>query len=724
MISVSHTVYNLFDTKSYTEKLRHGTCHQNENEMSGATKCDVHPSETLLSKDTQTLTNEMFSLKTRRTVSLRRVNCRWLYNQVQASRGIILIDTRSHSKYLQNSIPSALSLPPMPQCSSFEEMFSHMTPETKESLSRKRRHLRDVVLFGNVARRSLVSSGDVTVLASEAAMDTTYDQISEDQTLEDEWNLRLAQALVADGLATSVKILIDGFQTFHYRYPFCTCSFETNLTNRPARTGSGTHCVNYPNEVLEGFLFLGNMWHAQSEDVIRNLGITHVVNASLDIENVFEHENVSYHSVKVKDRPESDISQFFDSTFAFIEEAKRTSHGRVLVHCTQGISRSATLIIMYLMRAHHWSLVTAANFAIASRGVVYPNDGFLRALMQEEFRLYNGNSITEEELDALVQNQLPDRPLPLEVIERRVSDKCSFCFKIFTLLEWRHQCSFCKKDICSKCSSLRIANQPLEKNAMVGEDARRSRRVCDNCVSRLERIQLPRPRKGLHVRYGRCKRLHVSGLSAFAHPVQLFYFEGTESHVLMEILKKRFRIKGNEIIEIENKEGYPITQLSELPDDASIFISKGTTGTIHDNLSLQLDKPSVAAKFAETQSYSEQDGSSIQIIQQKSEECTTLIEPESKSSFDKPISADYVAQKFTELWKLSFPNVNIISQDQVASMCNNIMVADLMLAMSSLSCGTITQEGFLQRLAKLGYSQEEKDVVIPVLQQACGRTIL
>nr|CCA16396.1 dual specificity phosphatase putative [Albugo laibachii Nc14] len=690
--------------------------------MRDATKCDLNPSESALSVNTQMVTRattEIVSLKTKRIVSLRRVNCRWLYNQVQASRGIILIDTRSHPDYLENSIPTALSLPPLPKCSSFDEMLTHMLPETKEALARKKRHLRDVVLFGNVARKSLVASGDVTVLASEAAIDTTYDQ-----TIEDEWNLRLAQALVEDGLVTSVKILIDGFQTFNFRYPFCTCSSETHLTNRPTRTSSGTHCVNYPNEVLEGFLFLGNMWHAQSEDVIRNLGITHVVNASLDIENVFEHENVLYHSVNVKDRPESDISQFFDSTFAFIEEAKRTSHGRVLVHCTQGISRSATLIIMYLMRAHHWSLVTAANFAIASRGVVYPNIGFLLALMQEEFRLYNGNSITEEEFDLLVQNQLPDRPLPLEVIQRRVSDKCSFCCKIFSLLEWRHQCSFCKQDICSKCSSLRIANQPLERKVMIGEDSRRSRRVCDNCVSRLGLIQLPRPRKGLHIRYGRCKRLHVSGLSAFAHPVQVFYFERTESHVLMEILKKRFRIKANEIIEIENKEGNPITQLSELPDDASIFISTGTTGTIHDIASSHQEKPLVVVNDAEIKSSSGENAKNISSTRRKAEECTLLAKIEAKSSFDVAISSDFATQKFTDLWKLSFPNIEIISEEQLVSISKSVMVADLMLAMSSLSCGTITQEVFSQRVTELGYTKEEKDVVIPILQKACGRIIL
>lgn len=191
------------------------------------------------------------------------------------------------------------------------------------------------------------------------------------------WLRKLERLLIEDGLVTSVKLLTDGFLTFKYRYPFYTTSaLLDEISGQLTRTKSGTHNLNYPNEILEGFLFLGNMWHAQSKQVVSHLGITHVVNASLDVGNTFESDGVKYLNVTIKDRPEADISSYFDAAYRFIESAKRTQHGRVLVHCTQGISRSATLVIMYLMRANNWSLVTAVNFAMASRGVVYPEPRF------------------------------------------------------------------------------------------------------------------------------------------------------------------------------------------------------------------------------------------------------------------------------------------------------------------------------------------------------------
>lgn len=52
----------------------------------------------------------------------------------------------------------------------------------------------------------------------------------------------------------------------------------------------------------------------------------------------------------------------------------------VLVHCGAGVSRSATLVIMYLMRHNHWSAQKAKEHCVARRSIVCPNDGFWRTL--------------------------------------------------------------------------------------------------------------------------------------------------------------------------------------------------------------------------------------------------------------------------------------------------------------------------------------------------------
>lgn len=52
------------------------------------------------------------------------------------------------------------------------------------------------------------------------------------------------------------------------------------------------------------------------------------------------------------DVPSENISKHFDAAFEAIDKAARAGE-RVLVHCGAGVSRSATLCAMYLMRKNN-----------------------------------------------------------------------------------------------------------------------------------------------------------------------------------------------------------------------------------------------------------------------------------------------------------------------------------------------------------------------------------
>ena len=65
---------------------------------------------------------------------------------------------------------------------------------------------------------------------------------------------------------------------------------------------------------------------------------------------------------------------FYDS-YRFIEEAKKKG-GRVLVHCIQGISRSATIVISYIMLTHKFTYDETLKFVEQRRKIVSPNLGF------------------------------------------------------------------------------------------------------------------------------------------------------------------------------------------------------------------------------------------------------------------------------------------------------------------------------------------------------------
>lgn len=142
--------------------------------------------------------------------------------------------------------------------------------------------------------------------------------------------------------------------------------------------------VGYPNEIIPGQLFLGDQHHASSEDVLQHLGITHIVNATKTVHNRFPGV-VQYCRIVVEDSDSEMICYHFNIAFRFIDHAlvDNEKH-KVLVHCAQGVSRSATLVIMYLMKKFDWSYSQAYEFAKKHRFQVQPNDGFIDQLKEFE----------------------------------------------------------------------------------------------------------------------------------------------------------------------------------------------------------------------------------------------------------------------------------------------------------------------------------------------------
>jgi len=83
--------------------------------------------------------------------------------------------------------------------------------------------------------------------------------------------------------------------------------------------------------------------------------------------------------IVLSDSTSSNIRPHLDDACKYI--ASKLSQGEnVLVHCQQGISRSASIVIAFLMRERRLSYDVALNFLREKRKCIKPNSGFEHAL--------------------------------------------------------------------------------------------------------------------------------------------------------------------------------------------------------------------------------------------------------------------------------------------------------------------------------------------------------
>ena len=121
------------------------------------------------------------------------------------------------------------------------------------------------------------------------------------------------------------------------------------------------------------------------------LGITHIINCTLDVPNL-NVPGVQSTQIHVDDHPQARLDIHFDRVSDEISTIASRG-GKVIVHCVAGVSRSATLCIVHLMKHHRMSLIKAHEYVKKRRNMIRPNMGFWRQLIDYERRLFGRNTV-------------------------------------------------------------------------------------------------------------------------------------------------------------------------------------------------------------------------------------------------------------------------------------------------------------------------------------------
>lgn len=189
------------------------------------------------------------------------------------------------------------------------------------------------------------------------------------------------------------------------------------------------------DEITPG-LFVGNMACVESERTLRQLKITTVVSVVSKYRNPFPQPSTQYGTTRCRRHPLEKLYNLEDRIVIFVDDTRSDnifrhfegacefiSHqlhkaggrnqagsdtntygkqrgggsvlrdhtvkksGRVLVHCTLGISRSITIIAAYIMWRWGFGAARALQFIKEKRNTASPNEGFIdQLLVWEELR--------------------------------------------------------------------------------------------------------------------------------------------------------------------------------------------------------------------------------------------------------------------------------------------------------------------------------------------------
>ncbi|KAF4314544.1 putative dual specificity phosphatase protein [Botryosphaeria dothidea] len=126
-------------------------------------------------------------------------------------------------------------------------------------------------------------------------------------------------------------------------------------------------------------LYIGGLFTLRRREALAQANITHVVSVlrlplDRDLFTPF-----TQHIVEVDDVDDENLLEHFPQTNRFIQDGLDHGGG-VLVHCAMGKSRSATVVIAYLMHKYHISPAEGLEQLRLARPLCEPNEGFMKQL--------------------------------------------------------------------------------------------------------------------------------------------------------------------------------------------------------------------------------------------------------------------------------------------------------------------------------------------------------
>jgi dual specificity phosphatase 12 len=126
-------------------------------------------------------------------------------------------------------------------------------------------------------------------------------------------------------------------------------------------------------------IYLGNAYNARDYYNLESKDIGLIINCTEEIPNYFE-EYFEYNKIIIDDNNEENMGPYFDEYADIIYNYIQNNNKNILIHCFMGSSRSATILLAYLIKYENYTLKKSLEYIKELRNIVNPNTSFYEQL--------------------------------------------------------------------------------------------------------------------------------------------------------------------------------------------------------------------------------------------------------------------------------------------------------------------------------------------------------
>ena len=131
--------------------------------------------------------------------------------------------------------------------------------------------------------------------------------------------------------------------------------------------------------LIDDNIYIGNIYDAHNIEELKKHNITSVISAVTGFDNMYD-SSINHLCLNLIDDTDQNIIHYFDIALYFIENAVRKGVG-VLIHCICGVSRSVTIMMVYLIKRKKKTVIEALEIIRKKRSIANPNEYFMYQLL-------------------------------------------------------------------------------------------------------------------------------------------------------------------------------------------------------------------------------------------------------------------------------------------------------------------------------------------------------